>query len=151
MTRAPIALAAALLTIGAATVAVAQSRTMSIEIDRSARVQLAAPAASVIVGNPAIADVTVVDANTLFITGRGYGVTEIAVVDEIGRTVFQNEVVVTGGSTGAVRVWRGAQATEMACAAVCAPSIRSPAASSAAPAAAAIPGPAAPTAAAPTP
>lgn len=136
MIRASLAFAA-LLTLGAATApafpSAAQSRTMSLEIDRSTRVQLRAPAASVIVGNPAIADVTVVDANTLFITGRGYGVTEIAVVDAIGRTVFQNEVVVTGGSTGAVRVWRGAEATEMACAAVCAPSIRT-AASAATPA-----------------
>lgn len=103
----------------------AQSRPLNIEIDRSARVQLHGPAASVIVGNPQIADVTVVDANTLFITGKGYGVTEIIAVDPIGRTVFQSQVAVVGGTTGAVRVWRGARMTEMACGATCAPSIRS--------------------------
>ena len=103
----------------------AQSARISVEIDQAQRVQLRGPAGSVIVGNPEIADVTVVDSNTLYITGKGYGVTEIVAVDSIGRTVFQSEVVVTAGSgSGRVRIWRGAQATEMACAASCSPSVR---------------------------
>mgnify|MGYP002336014391 CR=1 FL=1 len=103
----------------------AQSATMNVEIDQAQRVQLRGPAGSVIVGNPAIADVTVVDSNTLYITGKGYGVTEVVAVDQIGRTVFQSQVVVTAGSgSGRVRVWRGGQATEMACAASCSPSVR---------------------------
>ncbi len=108
-----------------------QSQSLNVEIDRSARVALAGSAASVIVGNPEIADVTVVDANTLFVTGKGYGVTEVIAVDGVGRTLFQGEIVVTGGSTGSVRVWRGAQATELACAASCSASIRNGAASGA--------------------
>jgi len=105
--------------------AVAQSGRISVEIDQAQRVQLSGPAGSVIVGNPAIADVTVVDANTLYITGKGYGVTEVVAVDQIGRTVFQSQVVVTAGEgAGRVRVWRGAQSTEMACAASCSPSVR---------------------------
>jgi Flp pilus assembly secretin CpaC len=126
MFRITIASAGAALALAAAVPALAwaQSSTLGVEIDRSTRVRLNGSAASVIVGNPQIADVTVVDANTLFITGKGYGVTEVVAVDPIGRTLFQREVVVTGGSTGTVRVWRGAQATEMACAASCAPSVR---------------------------
>ncbi len=130
--------AVAVTALAVAGAAVAQSR-LNVEIDRSARVQMRGSAGSVIVGNPAIADVTVVDANTLFITGKGYGVTEVVAVDGIGRTIFQSEVVVTGGSTGSVRVWRGAQAVEMACAQTCAPSIRSPAPGEGAPAAAPAP------------
>lgn len=105
--------------------AVAQSSRVSVEIDQAQRVQLSGPAGSVIVGNPEIADVTVVDANTLYITGKGYGVTEVVAVDQIGRTVFQSQVVVTAGDgAGRVRVWRGARSTEMACAASCSPSVR---------------------------
>lgn len=126
--------ALALIATAVATTAVAQSRPLNVEIDRSARVALRGSAASVIVGNPAIADVTVVDANTLYIVGKGYGVTEVVAVDAIGRPLFQNQVVVTGGSTGAVRVWRGGQMTEMACGGSCAPSIRSTGAGAAAPA-----------------
>lgn len=123
MSRLPAVLTA-LAIASAPTLVQAQANTMSVEIDRSSRVQLSGAASSVIVGNPQIADVSVVDANTLFITGKGYGVTEVVAVDAIGRTLFQREVVVTGGSTGSVRVWRGGQATEMACAASCAPSVR---------------------------
>lgn len=124
----PARLAAAMA--GAAVVALAgsgatQSARLNVEIDQATRVQLRGPAGSVIVGNPLIADVTVVDSNTLYITGKGYGVTEIVAVDTIGRTVFQSQVVVSEGSgTGRVRVWRGGQATEMACGSSCSPSVR---------------------------
>lgn len=114
----------ALAALSAAVAVHAQSRPLNVEIDHATRVQLRAPAGSVIVANPKIADVTVVDANTLFIVGKGYGVTEVVAVDGVGRTLFQREIVVTGGSTGSVRVWRGGQATEMACSASCAPSVR---------------------------
>ena len=75
--------------------ALAQTRAVNVEIDGTTRVQLRGAASSVVVGNPAIADVTVTDANTLFIVGKGYGTTEVVVVDEIGRTLFQGEVSVT--------------------------------------------------------
>jgi Flp pilus assembly secretin CpaC len=120
-----------LLTLGASAllavpaIAIAQAARISVEIDQAQRVQLSGPAGSVIVGNPDIADVTVVDANTLYITGKGYGVTEVVAVDPVGRTVFQSQVVVTAGDgAGRVRMWRGAQATEMACAASCSASVR---------------------------
>jgi len=119
---AALASAAVLLTPATGTT---QTGSLNIEIDQAQRVQLRGPAGSVIVGNPAIADVTVVDSNTLYITGKGYGVTEIVAVDTIGRTVFQSQIVVTDGTgSGRVRVWRGGQATEMACAASCSPTMR---------------------------
>jgi len=102
-----------------------QSAPMNVEIDQATRVPLRAPAGSVIVGNPQIADVTVVDSNTLYITGKGYGVTEVVAVDAIGRTVFQRQIVVTDGAgAGRVRMWRGAQSTEMACGSSCSASVR---------------------------
>lgn len=121
-----IAAIASIAVLLAPAIGTAQSASMNVEIDQAQRVQLRGPAGSVIVGNPAIADVTVVDSNTLYITGKGYGVTEIVAVDQIGRTVFQSQIVVTDGSgSGRVRVWRGGQATEMACASSCSPSVRS--------------------------
>ena len=119
-------IAAALIV--APVVASAQDGALNVEIDRSTRVQLRGAAASSIVGNSLIADVSLGDANTMFIVGKGYGVTEVVAVDGVGRTLFQREIVVSGGSTGSVRVWRGAQATEMACGVSCSPSVRTPAA-----------------------
>ena len=135
MSRIPSFLIAAALfavPLAAPVAASAQDGALNVEIDRSARVQLHGAAASIIVGNPQIADVSLVDANTMFIVGKGYGVTEVVAVDGVGRTLFQREVVVTGGSTGSVRVWRGAQATEMACGVSCTPSVRASSSSAAA-------------------
>lgn len=127
-----IAALAPMAVLGAAP-ALAQTSPISLGVDGVQRITLRGVASSVIVANPQIADVTVVDANTLFITGKGYGVTEVAAVDSIGRTLFQNRVVVTGGQAGSVRLWRGAEATEMACAASCSPSVRTVAPSAGAP------------------
>ena len=111
-------------TLALAMPAFAQERPLDVKLDHVTRVQLRAPAGSVIVANPRIADVTVTDARTLFITGKGYGLTEIIAVDALGRPLFQSQVVVSAGSAGSVRVWRGAQATEMACGSSCSPSVR---------------------------
>ena len=97
---------------------------MDVEIDRVQRIQLRGSASSVIVANPDVADVTVVDASTLFITGRGFGSTELVVVDAIGRTLFQTVINVTSPAEGHVRIWRGGQSVDMACGASCAPSQR---------------------------
>jgi Flp pilus assembly secretin CpaC len=98
---------------------------LSVALDHSERLSISRPAGSVIVGNPLVADVTVVDQRTLYISGRGYGVTEVVVLDPLGRPVWQGDVVVSAPEGGQVSVYRGSKATEMACAGVCAPSIRS--------------------------
>lgn len=114
----------ACIAMAIATPALAAPRT-SVAIDQTARVNLKGSAASVIVGNPSVADVTVVDERTLYLSGRGYGITEVVVLDPLGRTIWQGEVVVTAPTAGAVTVYRGAHATDMACANACSPSIRS--------------------------
>jgi len=126
---------AAMAAAAIAAPAVAAPQT-SVAIDHTARINLRGTAASVIVGNPAIADVTVVDERTLFLSGRGYGVTEVTVLDPLGRTIWSGEVVVTAPTQGAVSVYRGSQVTEMACAQACSATARSTAARPAAPAAA---------------
>ena len=142
MRRLPKTVLWAAMALAIATPALAAPRT-SVAIDHTTRINLRGTAASVIVGNPAVADVTVVDERTLFLSGRGYGVTEVVVLDPLGRTIWQGEVVVTAPTEGAVSVYRGSQVTEMACAQACSPSLRS----AARPAPAAPAAPAAPPAA----
>lgn len=120
--RSALFLAAAMMTaIGLP--AMAQS-SLTVDIDRTQRIQLRGAASSVIVANPAVADVTVVDSSTLFVLGRAYGSTEMVVVDAIGRTLYQTVITVGAPQSGHVRVWRGTQPVEMTCAANCSPSAR---------------------------
>jgi hypothetical protein len=80
----------------------------------------------VVVGNPQVADVTVVDSHTVFVSGRGYGQTDVVVLDSLGRTLYAGDVFVGGQSGGRVSVWRGGERTDMACAPGCEVSFRSP-------------------------
>jgi len=83
------------------------------------RVQLPAAAGSVIVANPNIADVSVVDSHTVYIVGRGFGASDVTILDRAGRPIFENEVMVTAGQHSAVTVFKGTQPQVMVCADVC--------------------------------
>lgn len=126
---------AAVLTLcAAAQPALAQS--IAVPIDQSRRLALSAAAADVAVGNPGVADVTVVDERNLLITGKGYGVTNVLALDRAGRIIFERMVVVSAPSDGRVSVYRGAALQEYACDVTCERSV-SGATAAAAPAAAA--------------
>jgi len=114
----------------------AHAEALIVPLDHSTRLRVAGAASSVVVGNPSVADVTVVDSHTLFVSGRGYGVTDVVVLDGTGRTLFSTEVVVGVAHTGRVSVWRGPTRVDMACTPSCQPSIRSGGASAGAPASA---------------
>jgi Flp pilus assembly secretin CpaC len=117
-----LAAATALTLFAGATTARAEA--LVVPLDHSTRLKVAGAAQSVVVGNPTVADVTVVDSHTLFVSGRGYGVTDVVVLDASGRTLYSTEVVVGVAHTGRVSVFRGAERTDMACSPNCQVSIR---------------------------
>ncbi|MDC7685156.1 pilus assembly protein N-terminal domain-containing protein [Asticcacaulis sp. BYS171W] len=90
-----------------------------VEKDHTARVNLSAAAGSVIVGNPAIADVSVVDSRTIYIVGRGFGRSSVTVTDAAGRTIWDGEVTVGSPATGGVTIYKGLKPTNMVCSRVC--------------------------------
>jgi len=96
--RAIPTVAFALVLAGAAAPALAQS--LVVPIDHSVRIGVKGQAASVVVGNPQVADVTVVDTHTLFVSGRGYGETDVVVLDGAGRTIYAGDVVVAAAASG---------------------------------------------------
>ncbi len=109
-----------------AAAAPAFSQSLVVPIDHSMRLGVSGQAASVVVGNPAVADVTVVDTHTLFVSGRGYGETDVVVLDRAGRTIYSGDVIVAAAGGGRASVYRGADRTDMACAPACSVSTRSP-------------------------
>lgn len=114
---APLALAAAL---GCA--APSHAGTLTVALDHSVRLALAGPAGSVVVGNPTVADVTVVDSHTVFVSGRGPGSTDVTVLDPLGRTLFSGDVNVTTQAGAHVIVHRGVDArADLACDPKCVP------------------------------
>ncbi len=108
----------------------ALAEPLVVPIDHSARIAVQGSAASVVLGNPQVADVTVVDSHTLFVSGRGYGETDVVVLDRSGRTIYSGDVIVAAAGGGRVSVYRGGDRTDMACAPACSVSTRSPTAPS---------------------
>ena len=75
------------------------------------------PIATVYVGNPAIADVTMIDSRHAFVQGKGYGRTNIVALNHDNVTVFNTHISVTGGEgSGTVTLNRGAQRITLNCA-----------------------------------
>ncbi|KQT44506.1 hypothetical protein ASG43_14330 [Aureimonas sp. Leaf454] len=94
---------------------VATDQARVVKIDRAAE--------TVIIGNPAIVDVTVHDAETLVLTGRSYGVTNLVVLDGDGKPIIDEQVIVTSNEAGTVRVFRQAQRVTYACSPECEPTV----------------------------
>lgn len=108
-------LALACLVLGAAASAAAAAGNLTVELNGSRRVVLPGIAANVVVGDPQVADVTLTDAHSIILTGKGYGATQLIVTDHGGRTLLDGLVTVVSPNDGRVTVYRGVSATEMAC------------------------------------
>jgi hypothetical protein len=75
------------------------------------------PVATVYVGNPAIADITMIDARHAFVQGKGYGRTNFVALNQDGVQVFGTSITVTGASNGnTVVLNRGSQRITLNCA-----------------------------------
>ena len=95
----------------------ARAESLSVGLDHSARLHVN-NASSVVVGDATVADVTVVDAHTVFVQGRNYGSTAIVVNDRDGRTVFSGDVTVVRPDHG-VSIYRGVVRSDFACGSEC--------------------------------
>lgn len=107
--------AAVLLAAGAAQAA----QRVTIEKNHTMRVTLRGTAGSVIVGNPDIADVSVIDSHTLYIVAKGLGSSAVNVTDAAGRSLFDGEVVVMDAPRSGITVYKGLTPTSVICTNVC--------------------------------
>ena len=93
---------------------------LAVPVDQVRKVPFAGLAASVSPGNPAIADVNVVDEQTILVVGKKPGVTNLVIMDRAGRTLFNDRIVVSAsGGLDAVQISRGGKITTYACAPLC--------------------------------
>jgi hypothetical protein len=74
--------------------------------------------ATVVVGNPNIADVTV-QGNQIFVHGRNFGTTNMIVLDREGNQLSAFDVTVMLGGTNNVAVYKGGRRFSYVCASDC--------------------------------
>ena len=97
----------------------ARAQGMPVRIDEATRVALSAPARDVFIGNPSVADVTVIDGRNLLVIGKAYGVTNIVVLDARGRTILDRQIVVSASDDGRISFFRGPDVYNYACSPRC--------------------------------
>lgn len=115
-------LCAALLLAVAASPALAGPPIM-VSLDQATIMKLPDRAATVVVGNPLIADLAIQPGGIAIITGKGYGATNFIVMDHSGAVLSEQIVEVAGPSEPIVVVYRGATRQTYSCTPDCSPRI----------------------------
>ena len=111
--------ASALAVVIGAAAAAQVAQALTVPVDESAIVRTTAPIGSVMVSNPSIADVTVVDARRVAVLGRSYGMTNLIVLDRMGRPIMQQRVSVAPAQSGRVSLYRGPLVYNFGCSPRC--------------------------------
>jgi Flp pilus assembly secretin CpaC len=122
--RSPILIAALL---AATTFAIPAKAGAGIEVtmNQAKIVKLSRAADTIVVGNPAIADASVQDASTIVLTGKGFGVTNLVVLDQEGKPIIDEQITVMRQTASSVRIYRRAEIQTMSCTPYCESSYKS--------------------------
>lgn len=75
--------------------------------------------AKVIIGNPQIADVVVSDPQTIVLTGRSFGTTNLVILDGEGNALVDEKIVVSRNAEDTLRVYRNTDPTTLTCSPTC--------------------------------
>ena len=107
--------------IFAATLGVpAQADTLIINVDQAQVVKLPERVATIVIGNPLIADASLQAGGILVVTGKGYGSTSLLALDRAGQVVMDKTVQVLSAASGdLVTVFKGVERESYSCAPDC--------------------------------
>jgi Flp pilus assembly secretin CpaC len=86
-----------------------------VELDQARIVKLPDRVATVVIGNPLIADVSLQHSGIGVITGKSYGGTNIIALDRTGAVLMERTIEVTGPSDPIVVVYRGVNRETYSC------------------------------------
>ena len=101
----------------------AEQEQVRVNVNMARILRISSPAATVIVGNPGVADVTIQDPQTLILTGRSYGNTNLIILDGVGNPIADMVIEVAAQQAGLMTVYQGAARTTLSCAPNCQPVI----------------------------
>lgn len=92
---------------------------IEVTMNQAKIVKLARDADTIIIGNPDIADASVQDASTVVLTGKGFGVTNMVILDDQGNPIIDEQITVTRATASSVRIYRRAEVQTLSCTPYC--------------------------------
>jgi hypothetical protein len=90
-----------------------------VQLDRARLIKLPERATTVVIGDPLIADVAIQPSGLAVITGKGYGATNVIVLDKQGVVLTEQTIEVKGPIDPTVVVFRGTYRETYSCAPEC--------------------------------
>jgi putative type II/III system pilus formation protein len=99
--------------------ALAEPNTVAVNVDQAKLVKLPSRVATIVVGNPMIADVTLQAGGVVVVTGKGYGATNFIAMDRSGEILVDRLIQVEGPSEQLVTVYRGIERETYSCMPIC--------------------------------
>jgi len=97
----------------------ARAETIPIVLDEAKLVKLPDRAATLVIGNPLIADVTLQSGGMMVVTGKGYGATNFIALDRAGTVLTETTVEVKGPRDHVLVVYRGVERETYTCSPKC--------------------------------
>jgi Flp pilus assembly secretin CpaC len=88
---------------------------VTVHIDEAKLLKLSDRTATLVVGNPLIADVAVQPGGMLVITAKSYGVTNLIALDRSGAILAEHSIQVLGPNENIVVVYRGVERESYSC------------------------------------
>lgn len=101
----------------------ARASDLVVAYDQSQLLRLPRPVASVIIGNPSIADVAIQGGNLLVVTGKTFGITNIIALDSERNIIQDQRVIVQRDEVRIVNLNKGALRQSYSCTPVCSPTL----------------------------
>jgi len=96
---------------------------LDVVVDRSRLVKMPDRVATIVIGNPLIADASLQQGGLMVLTGKGYGTTNLIALDRKGNALLEKIVQVHGPRQDVVVVFRGVNRETYSCAPLCNPTI----------------------------
>jgi hypothetical protein len=109
---------AAILFLIPLVVPAAAAEPIVVHLDQATIIGLPARAKTIVIGNPLIADISLVhstDQDLAVVTGKGYGATNVIAMDGSGVELLKKTIEVTGPSDPIVVVYRGVTKQTYSC------------------------------------
>jgi Flp pilus assembly secretin CpaC len=112
-------LAIGILLWPAAVLAEPTADSIAVNVDQAKLVKLPGRVATIVVGNPLIADVTLQSGGVIVVTGKGYGATNFIAMDRGGEILVDRVIQVEGPTDQLVTVYRGIDRESYSCMPIC--------------------------------
>jgi len=97
----------------------APAADVSIILDQAKLLKLPEKVSTIVIGNPLIADASLQPGGLMVLTGKGYGTTNLLVLDRSGNVLMEKSIEVKGPTADTVVVYRGTERETYSCTPMC--------------------------------